>query len=448
MTKTTFLNEDNSILVQEANAQDLKNLALEYSRKGDADLAVTYILKYVNETSDLSFINDHVFESIKSTNQYIAIKQRFSPKLNILSSLYIFAGFLGFFVFVALSIKKDVDRTSAMLMGLFVLFHSFFILHLSLYVINFQYEVPHALFVSTTFSFLYGPFLYFYFKRVIFNYKFKWIDTLHLIPSLLLFFYLFPYYALSGLEKFQIIFNQSNFLLPGANTIIIIKIVSLSAYGFLIFKMYKKYTVGGKSRSKILWQRNIIAIFAIYTIAYIIYAGTITEILMYPSLMHLQILAMVALVFYVAYVSYMQPEVFKGEIVLANPTDLFKYSKSRLTPSYSTELKENLLRLLDNDKVFKENTINLELLSEKLGTNRHNTSQVINEHFNMNFFELINTYRINEALEILKQDKYHNLNIIEVAYEVGFNNKVTFNKSFKKLLSQTPTQYLNALRAS
>ena len=66
-------------------------------------------------------------------------------------------------------------------------------------------------------------------------------------------------------------------------------------------------------------------------------------------------------------------------------------------------------------------------------------------HFNLNFFELINKYRINEALDILKNDTQKKLNIIDVAYEVGFNNKVTFNKSFKKILAQTTTQYLNAL---
>ena len=87
----------------------------------------------------------------------------------------------------------------------------------------------------------------------------------------------------------------------------------------------------------------------------------------------------------------------------------------------------------------------MEMLSERLGTSRHNTSQVINEHFQMNFFELINKYRVGEALEILRKDTNSNLSMIDIAYEVGFNNKVTFNKSFKKYAQQTPTQYLKSL---
>ena len=63
----------------------------------------------------------------------------------------------------------------------------------------------------------------------------------------------------------------------------------------------------------------------------------------------------------------------------------------------------------------------------------------------MNFFELINKFRIDEAVRMIKDDKYKDFNIIEIAYEVGYNNKVTFNKSFKKLHGVTPTQYIKAL---
>ena len=58
----------------------------------------------------------------------------------------------------------------------------------------------------------------------------------------------------------------------------------------------------------------------------------------------------------------------------------------------------------------------------------------------LNFFHLVNKYRIEEAKEILKNDYERNLNIIDVAYDVGFNNKVTFNKAFK-LFKQIPGEY-------
>jgi YesN/AraC family two-component response regulator len=86
------------------------------------------------------------------------------------------------------------------------------------------------------------------------------------------------------------------------------------------------------------------------------------------------------------------------------------------------------------------------MLSEKLQTSRHNTSQIINEHFNMNFFELINKFRIEEAIKMFKKSKTNTIQIIDVAYAVGYNNKVTFNKAFKKETALTPSEFLKAIK--
>ena len=148
------------------------------------------------------------------------------------------------------------------------------------------------------------------------------------------------------------------------------------------------------------------------------------------------------MVLYVAYVAYSQPKVLMGFHLESN---YLKYKNSGLTNSYSLELKNQLVNLLDEEKIYRENDINLDSLADRLGTTRHSASQIINEHFGQNFFELINSYRIKEAMEILKADTEREKNIIDVAYEVGFNNKVTFNKSFKKINEVTPSQYVKAL---
>ena len=443
--------EDSIVADGLVNFQDspdiYKELAIEFAANSEAEKAVENIINYVSSTGDLSIINDHVFENIQYSRAYVEFKERYETSLTPMSFLYLYAGFLGFYIFLVLITRRETDKLSTMFIGLFVLFHSLFILHLSLYVINYQYYIPHALFASTTFSFLYGPLLYFYFKRITHNYKMRWRDVLHLVPSGILLFYILPYYNMSGLEKFNVMFGQEGWLLPGANLIIVVKILSLTIYGFLVYRIYKNNPNKAKATSKNigLWQRNIIAIFAVYSITYILYAGSITGLITYPPLLHIQIIVMVSLVFYVAYISYAQPEIFKGKVHIIDPVSLYKYKKSGLTPSFSSELKDKLVELLDNEKIYRQSDINLEKLSQMMETTRHNASQVINEHFGLNFFELMNKYRITEALEILKDDS-KDLSIIQVAYEVGFNNKVTFNKSFKKHVLQTPSQYLLSLQ--
>jgi len=185
-------------------------------------------------------------------------------------------------------------------------------------------------------------------------------------------------------------------------------------------------------------------------LTYLLYGISISGVLgEFPSFIyHSQVIAICIMVLYVAYMAYVQPDVFSKKYnSIKAGINFQKYERSGLTESLAIELKENLISLLVEEKVYKENDLSLEILSEKLNTTRHNASQIINEHFNMNFFELINKFRIEEVLNILKDDVYGNLHIIDIAYEVGYNNKVTFNKAFKKETSLTPTQFIESQRS-
>ena len=85
----------------------------------------------------------------------------------------------------------------------------------------------------------------------------------------------------------------------------------------------------------------------------------------------------------------MGEDAFKNEFVsLKDRLFSEKYQKSGLTDALSKELKESLISLLIEDKIYKKNDINLEKLAQKLNTTRHNASQIINEHFEMNFTDL------------------------------------------------------------
>ncbi|MDC7995756.1 helix-turn-helix domain-containing protein [Altibacter sp. HG106] len=426
-----------------------KEQALQSAAAGDAEAATEALEKYLSATGDLTLLNDHLFASIKEDAAYTHLKAHYLPKLSLLGVLYILAGLFGVFVSIMLFFRRTKKSVTYRLMGAFVLFHSLFILHLSLYVTNLQYSLPHALLLSTTFSFLYGPLLYFYFKRVILNYTFRWSDLLHLVPSVGLFLYIVPFYLLPEISKVEILFSRTDYLMPGAVWIIFGKILSLTIYGFLIYRLYEKNRSASKEHSsQALWQRNIVAIYSSYVVAYIAYALVLVKWVPVSELIHPQIVVMIVLVLYISYVTYNQPEVFAGKTSLPDPGNLFKYKKSRLTDSLSEELKEELLRLLEQEEVYKDNSLSLQKLAELLETSRHSASQVINQHFQMNFYELINSYRVRAAMQLLESEANQQRNIIDIAYEVGFNNKVSFNKSFKRIAATTPSQFIASLSQS
>jgi AraC-like DNA-binding protein len=309
--------------------------------------------------------------------------------------------------------------------------------------------VPLSFFITVSFSYFYGPLLYFYFKSITKNYTFKIIDLLHLLPTLAIIVYAIPVYALSTEEKLSFMINNS-YELPSFSVIFIglTKFFSLAIYTYAIHKIYKKNKREASGRFfslSLKWQYVLKNISTAYVVAYLLY-GYAGLFMPYVTIARLpQILIMALSVLSIAFAAYIKPELFGS-----TPTGLNsffkdkKYQKSGLTQNLSNELKEDLIQLFSEKKVYKENNISLEILSHRLNTTRHNTSQIINEHFNMNFFELINKFRIKEAAKIFEDDVQGSLNIIDVAYEVGYNNKVTFNKAFKKEMSVTPSEYIRS----
>ena len=421
--------------------------AIDYAQKADVKNATLFIEKYIKSSLHVGFVNNDVFEKIADSQKFKELEDKYKVNFSLINLFYLFTSLIGFFIFSVLILKNKSNNTSTVLIGLIVLMHSVFILDLFFFLSNLRYSYPHTYLLSITFSLLYGPLIYFYYKKIALNYKFRLIDLLHIIPTLVIIVNVFSYYFISGEEKLKIMLDVSAMSLDRIlGFTIVFKFASLLIYAALIMRIYllKVKRDNKFSIEKYNWLKGIAYLVSSYVVFYCIYGIIIASenIPTIAFLFHLQIIAMALMVLYVGYKAYLTPKLFtKGFFEEVKS----KYKKSGLTTSFSNDLKDKLIYLLESEKIFRQNNISLEILSQKLDTNRHNTSQVINEHFDLNFFELINKYRIEEALAIIKNDTHKNMNIIDIAYEVGFNNKVTFNKSFKKLLSQTPSQYIESL---
>ena len=92
-------------------------------------------------------------------------------------------------------------------------------------------------------------------------------------------------------------------------------------------------------------------------------------------------------------------------------------------------------------KYYLNNLASLSELSKTIRESSHHVSQVINEQLDMNFFELLAKYRIEEAEKNMLEDKDKRITIEELAEQVGYNSKSAFNNAFKKLTSQTPSEF-------
>ncbi len=60
------------------------------------------------------------------------------------------------------------------------------------------------------------------------------------------------------------------------------------------------------------------------------------------------------------------------------------------------------------------------------------------------FVSFLQEIRISHACKLLRRD---DLSVMEVALESGYNNLVNFNKCFRNITSQSPSEYRKLMRA-
>lgn len=96
---------------------------------------------------------------------------------------------------------------------------------------------------------------------------------------------------------------------------------------------------------------------------------------------------------------------------------------------------------IHEQKLYLESNINLERFSEQIGLRPRDISAVLKLHYQSNFFEFINGYRVEEAKRLLASPEYKDETILEVIFKSGFNSPSAFHRFFKRMVGMTPTEY-------
>lgn len=113
--------------------------------------------------------------------------------------------------------------------------------------------------------------------------------------------------------------------------------------------------------------------------------------------------------------------------------------KSRI---HSTELmREKVLYLLENDKVFKNPDLLITDLSDTLQTPSVDILQLINEEFKTDFSDFVNKYRISVAKELIVNNIDNRLSLETIAAESGFGSLNSFIRVYKSYEGITPQIY-------
>ncbi|WP_373495812.1 helix-turn-helix domain-containing protein [Aquiflexum sp.] len=133
-----------------------------------------------------------------------------------------------------------------------------------------------------------------------------------------------------------------------------------------------------------------------------------------------------------------------------NPSVLLEQSQkntsSTLSASELESLAQEIVEIIENEKYYLDPDFSLTTLSNAMNVPSGKLSLAINTGLMMNFYDLINSYRVREFKKRLEHGGDNHLSLLGLAFECGFRSKSTFNAFFKKDTGMTPSSYKKSLK--
>lgn len=345
---------------------------------------------------------------------------------------------LGFF----LILRESTNNVSNRLIGVFFILWGLNLVDGILMISGFYLKHPGLALWEESFVFLYGPIIYFYAISITSDRTlFKWRDLLHLVPAIILFLVIVFTYQLKPAEfKLNIIQSVMDLDQPRSIALpVLIIFIHIFLYVFLAKRKVSKHneklknfysSFRGEWLNKTLNFLIIILSISLINSALQTYGN--------PLLFNIGLVALITVtLFFIVSIYFKaleQPLLF---IESYQP----KQAGSGISEEEKISIAEKAKQALEKDKLFLNPELTIEDLSKSLSLNSRICSMIINDVFGKNFFDLINTYRIEHAKEILKNSMDSKLTILEVMYDSGFNSKSSFNTQFKNKAGITPSEF-------
>ncbi len=376
-------------------------------------------------------------------------------KLDIVALILILGVFLGLFISYFI-IKKSIGvNTSNLFMGVFILVLSFVMLEGWLNYTGYIFKVLWATNFAEPFNFIIAPLIYLFSISQFKGFK-KEKQWPHFLPFVFWLGYCIFFFIQSDIFKYNANIDVMQLNIPYLNN------VQKISYDPLHIRTYINFMTG---ISFVIYTAIIVRLLLMKSSSLgqtIFNTTNKTLISLRNSLAHFIIIIVIFIIvklifkndvgdyFIFLYLSFM---IFMTAIQIMNSSDYYiqvssflevptlKYKKSSLDDNTKEMILNGIVLQMETEKYFKRSTASLSGLAKTINESSHHVSQVINEKLNQSFFEMLASYRIEEAKVILKTELGKKLTIEEIAEQVGYNSKSAFNTSFKKITSQTPSEF-------
>ena len=349
----------------------------------------------------------------------------------------------GLFLLVAIQLVPNKNKKANRILSLILLIVTVMVLgRLTTQYYHFPVSWRVGTFVESS-LFIFGPLIYFYVRRLLFTEsKLFRLQQIHYVP--LAIYMLCFLWSLSISSKVFSEYYQSGKLNLFYKLLELIGMVSVGFYlikSFLLLRLSKKHQKEQyASESKV--SNFVLVLLISLSIFFLIWGLSYVNRNLQPILgqfinYNVMWISLGGLMYVIGFYSLRQPEILR----VYKPNK--KMSKvNRLNAKKVTLLNQKLEEKLQQEQLFLDPLISLNSLAKAMETTENDLSWLLNNVYKKNFYGLINEYRVKAFVTLIEQDMHRNNTLFELALDVGFNSKSTFNKAFKTIMNQTPSGYV------
>jgi len=374
----------------------------------------------------------------------------------------------GAFLVLALLSSKNSNKTANYLLSVLIVLFSYYALVKILCYTDKILHYPHFIRTYMPVFVLACAVIYFYSKALITpDFRFTHKESLYLVPFGMYTLLLLPFYFSDSEIKLAYLSSQTH-TLSWVLEVVFFSVVVFFYIGlsYRIVHRHQRHikdVFSNLEKNKLDWLRNLLLMFGVIWVAAVLRLMTSQTGVGY-EIKFLTPLLLCLTIYLIGWFALRQPEIFidlQGEIVRGKEQESVtagsledqrpeqpakfkhrpKYEYSSLTAQDIARYKDNLITYLGQEKPYTDPDLKLQNLADHLGIPSYQLSQIINTELDRNFYDLINSFRIEEAKHQLTDPDNQHLTILATAYDVGFNSKSAFNTAFKNYTKMTPSQY-------
>ena len=374
--------------------------------------------------------------------------------------IFIAGGTLAFFFeFLLLSKKNKSLADKILAVWMLMLGLHLFLVYYSFAGLNLKYTF--LLGIGNPFPFLHCPMLFLYTLALTGKInRFRFIYLIHFAPFFFFYFYYASFFTMDSVEKIAFInkFKEgySDFysrysyfgMLVLAITYLVLIFISLLNHKKNIQSFYSY----SNDKINLHWLRYLLigmaCVWSVVIVSNLFYKNNRPDYYIYISV--------VLFVISIGYFGIRQGNIFvakQPEVIPDKPVEdnyavenPKRYAKSGLKEVDIQQIQLKLTDLMEKKKLYLDETLSLNKLSEQVEILPNYLSQVINERYGKNFYDFVNSYRVEEFKNIVQRTENRNKTLLALALDSGFTSKASFNNFFKKLSGQTPSEYIKSLK--